>query len=116
VIGLDGLSDAAKYIYKGDRPLALYIYSKSKTTARRFLARTISGGAGVNIPMLHISVEDMPFGGVGASGQGAYHGEYGFLTFTHERGVFEAPVWHPSRLVAPPYGKVFEFFKKLQTG
>lgn len=116
VIGHDGLSDAAKYINKGDRPLALYIYSKSKTTARRFLARTISGGAGVNIPMLHISVEDMPFGGVGASGQGAYHGEYGFLTFTHERGVFEAPVWHPSRLVAPPYGKVFEFFKKLQTG
>ena len=116
VIGHDGLSDAARHINKGDRPLALYVYSKNKQTARRFLSRTISGGAGVNIPMLHISVEDMPFGGVGASGQGAYHGEYGFLTFTHERGVFEAPVWHPSRLVAPPYGKVFEFFKKLQTG
>ncbi|MEQ8404246.1 MAG: coniferyl aldehyde dehydrogenase [Oceanicaulis sp.] len=116
VIGHDGLSDAAKFINTGDRPLALYVYSKNKQTARRFLSKTISGGAGVNIPMLHISVEDLPFGGVGASGQGAYHGEYGFLTFTHERGVFEAPVWHPSRLVAPPYGKVFEFFKKLQTG
>jgi coniferyl-aldehyde dehydrogenase len=116
VIGHDGLNEAARRINEGDRPLALYIYSKNVQTARRFLAQTISGGAGVNIPMLHISVEDLPFGGVGASGQGAYHGEYGFLAFTHERGVFEAPVWHPSRLVAPPYGKVFEFFKKLQAG
>ncbi|WBQ12350.1 aldehyde dehydrogenase family protein [Hyphomonadaceae bacterium BL14] len=116
VLGHDGLSDAARFINDRDRPLALYVYSKSNATARDFLARTMSGGAGVNLPMLHLSVEDMPFGGVGASGQGAYHGETGFLTFTHERAVFEAPVWHPSRLVFPPYGKVFEFFKKLQAG
>ena len=116
VLGHDGLEDAARFINRRDRPLALYIYSKSTATARRFLARTLSGGAAVNIPMLHLSVEDLPFGGVGASGQGAYHGEHGFLTFTHERAVFEAPVWHPSRLIAPPYGKMFEFFKKLQTG
>jgi coniferyl-aldehyde dehydrogenase len=116
VLGHDGLADAARFINERDRPLALYVYSKSSTTARGFLARTMSGGAGVNLPMLHLSVEDLPFGGVGASGQGAYHGETGFLTFTHERSVFEAPVWHPSRLVFPPYGKVFEFFKKLQAG
>ncbi len=112
----DGLEDAARFINERDRPLALYIWSKSKQTARNFLARTISGGAAVNLPLLHLSVEDLPLGGVGASGYGAYHGEAGFLTFTHERGVFEAPVWHPSRLVRPPYGKVFEFFKKLQAG
>jgi len=116
VLGHDGMSEAARFVNERDRPLALYVYSKNKQTARRFLARTLSGGAAVNSPMLHLSVEDLPFGGVGASGQGAYHGEYGFLTFTHERAVFETPVWHPSRLVAPPYGKVFEFFKKLQTG
>ncbi|XBQ16804.1 MAG: coniferyl aldehyde dehydrogenase [Oceanicaulis sp.] len=116
VRGHDGLEDAARFVNERDRPLALYVYSRSKQIARRFLSRTMSGGAAVNVPMLHLSVEDLPFGGVGASGQGAYHGEYGFLTFTHERAVFEAPVWHPSRLVAPPYGKVFEFFKKLQTG
>jgi coniferyl-aldehyde dehydrogenase len=116
VLGHDGMSEAARFVNERDRPLALYVYSKNKQTARRFLARTISGGVAVNVPMLHLSVEDLPFGGVGASGQGAYHGEYGFLTFTHERAVFEAPAWHPSRLVAPPYGKVFEFFKKLQTG
>jgi len=116
VLGHDGLEDAARFINAREHPLALYIYSKSKSKARRFLSKTMSGGAAVNIPMLHLSVEDLPFGGVGASGYGAYHGEAGFLTFTHERAVFEAPVWHPSRLVAPPYGKVFEFFKKLQTG
>lgn len=116
VLSHDGLEDAARFINERDRPLALYIWSKSKQTARNFLARTISGGAAVNLPLLHLSVEDLPFGGVGASGYGAYHGEAGFLTFTHERGVFEAPVWHPSRLVRPPYGKVFEFFKKLQAG
>ncbi len=116
VLGHDGMSEAVRFVNERDRPLALYVYSKNKHTARRFLARTISGGAAVNTPMLHLSVEDLPFGGVGASGQGAYHGEYGFLTFTHERAVFETPAWHPSRLIAPPYGKVFEFFKKLQTG
>ena len=116
VLGHDGLTDAAKFINERDRPLALYIYTKSKRIARDFLSKTISGGATVNAPMMHISVEDLPFGGVGPSGQGAYHGEAGFLTFTHERGVFESPVWHPIRLVAPPYGRFFEFFKKLQMG
>ncbi|MEO1039910.1 MAG: aldehyde dehydrogenase family protein [Pseudomonadota bacterium] len=115
VIGHDGMEDAARRVNRGERPLALYVYSKSKTTARRFLSKTMSGGAAVNTPLLHLSVEDLPFGGVGASGQGAYHGEYGFLTFTHERAVFEAPVWHPSRLMAPPYGKVFDFIAKMQT-
>lgn len=116
VLGHDGMSDAARFVNQRDRPLALYVYAKKKDTARRFLARTISGGAAINVPMLHLSVPDLPFGGVGASGQGAYHGEDGFLTFTHQRAVFEAPVWHPSRLIRPPYGKMFDFFKKLQAG
>lgn len=115
VLGHDGLTDAAKFINERDRPLALYVYTKSKRIARDFLSKTMSGGATVNAPMMHISVEDLPFGGIGPSGQGAYHGEAGFLTFTHERGVFESPVWHPIRLVRPPYGRFFEFFKKLQT-
>ncbi|HAQ34727.1 MAG TPA: coniferyl aldehyde dehydrogenase, partial [Alphaproteobacteria bacterium] len=98
-----------------DHPLGLYVYARDKDAARSVLERTISGGASVNASMLHMSVEGMPFGGVGASGQGAYHGEHGFLTFTHERAVFEAPKWHPSRLIAPPYGKMFDFISKLQS-
>jgi coniferyl-aldehyde dehydrogenase len=107
ILSHDGLDDAMAQVNAKDRPLALYVYSKSKKNARRVLEGTISGGAVVNNTMLHYSVEDLPFGGVGASGYGAYHGEAGFETFTHARSVFEAPVWHPSRLIAPPYGKIF---------
>lgn len=112
VLEHDGLEDAMKRVNGKDRPLALYVYSKSKKTARSVLEGTISGGAVVNNTMLHYSVEDLPFGGVGASGQGAYHGEAGFETFTHARSVFEAPVWHPSRLIQPPYGKIFDIVAK----
>ncbi|MEE2525594.1 aldehyde dehydrogenase family protein [Hyphobacterium sp. HN65] len=108
----DGLDDAMKRVNAKDRPLALYVYAKSKKTARSVLEGTISGGAVVNNTMLHYSVEDLPFGGVGASGSGAYHGEYGFETFTHARSVFETPVWHPSRLIQPPYGKIFDMITK----
>ncbi|MBI1233012.1 MAG: aldehyde dehydrogenase family protein [Alphaproteobacteria bacterium] len=115
ILPYDTLNDAIAFVNERDHPLALYVYSRDKSLARSVLDRTISGGASVNASMLHMSVEGMPFGGVGASGQGAYHGEHGFLTFTHERAVFEAPKWHPSRLIAPPYGKTFDFISKLQS-
>lgn len=110
----DGMSDAARIVNEGERPLALYVYAKSKQTARRFLKRTMSGGATVNMPLIHYSALNLPFGGTGNSGQGAYHGEEGFLTFTHQRSVIETGTWHPTRLVIPPYGKAYEFFKKRQ--
>ena len=112
VLSHNGLDDAVSRVNAKDRPLALYVYSKNRKTARKVLEGTISGGAVVNNTMLHYSVEDLPFGGVGASGYGAYHGKAGFETFTHARSVFEAPVWHPSRLIAPPYGKLFQMIAK----
>lgn len=112
--GHDGMSDAARIVNEGERPLALYVYAKSRQTARRFLSRTMSGGATVNMPLIHYSALNLPFGGVGQSGQGAYHGEEGFLTFTHQRSVIETGTWHPTRLIIPPYGKAYEFFKKRQ--
>ncbi|MAL08753.1 MAG: coniferyl aldehyde dehydrogenase [Maricaulis sp.] len=115
ILPYDTIDDAIRFVNDRDHPLALYVYARDKDAARSVLERTISGGASVNASMLHMSVEGMPFGGVGASGQGAYHGEHGFLTFTHERAVFEAPKWHPSRLIAPPYGKMFDFISKLQS-
>lgn len=108
VIEHNGLDDAMQRVNAKDRPLALYVYSKDKKTARAVIEGTMSGGTVVNNTMLHYAVEDLPFGGIGASGQGAYHGEAGFETFTHARAVFEAPVWHPSRLIQPPYGKIFD--------
>jgi len=114
VLGYELLSGAIDFVNARERPLALYVFSKDKRLARRVLEQTVSGGASVNAAMLHMSVEEMPFGGVGKSGYGAYHGERGFLEFTHERAVFEAPVWHPSRLIAPPYGRMFDFIAGLQ--
>ena len=82
--------------------------------AARILDQSQSGGVGINTNLLHLSVPDLPFGGIGASGQGSYHGEAGFLTFTHERSVFATGKWHPSRLLAPPYGKFYETVSKKQ--
>jgi coniferyl-aldehyde dehydrogenase len=114
VIGYSELDAATNYICDRPHPLALYVYSTDKKQARRLLDATQSGGAGVNINIVHLSVPDLPFGGVGASGQGSYHGERGFQTFTHERSVLETGKWHPSRLLAPPYGKVYESVAKKQ--
>ncbi|MBO6765003.1 coniferyl aldehyde dehydrogenase [Maricaulis sp.] len=114
MVGYSELDAAIDFVGDRDHPLALYVYSTDKTLAQRVLDETMSGGAAVNINLLHLSVPDLPFGGVGASGQGAYHGEAGFLTFTHERSVFSTGKWHPSRLLAPPYGKMFETVAKRQ--
>ncbi|WP_203292474.1 coniferyl aldehyde dehydrogenase [Maricaulis parjimensis] len=114
VIGYSELDSAIGYVTDRDHPLALYVYSTDKVQAQRVLDATQSGGAGVNINLLHLSVPDLPFGGIGASGQGAYHGKDGFDTFTHDRSVFSTGKWHPSRLLAPPYGKLFERISKKQ--
>jgi len=114
IIGYTSLDAATNYISDRPHPLALYVYSSDKQQTQRVLNATQSGGAGVNINIVHLSVPDLPFGGVGASGHGAYHGEYGFLTFTHERAVLETGKWHPSSLLAPPYGKVYEAVAKKQ--
>ena len=114
VVGYAEIDGATDYVAERPHPLALYVYSTDRGQAQRVLDQTMSGGAGVNINILHLSVPDLPFGGIGASGQGAYHGEAGFLRFTHERSVFETGKWHPSRLLAPPYGKLYDTVAKRQ--
>ncbi len=109
------LDDAVRIINDGERPLALYAVFKEKQKAREVLEKTISGGAGVNATLIHLSVAELPFGGVGHSGIGAYHGHRGFLEFTHQRSVFEAPSWHPHTKLVPPFGKLFEFVAKQAT-
>ncbi|WP_291844174.1 coniferyl aldehyde dehydrogenase [Maricaulis sp.] len=114
VVGYSELDAATEFVNERDHPLALYVYSTDRIQADRILDNTLSGGVGVNSNLLHLSVPDLPFGGIGASGQGAYHGEAGFLTFSHERSVFRTGKWHPSRLLAPPYGKMYETVAKKQ--
>lgn len=91
----DSLDEPIDAINAGEKPLALYVFSKSDAVTKRVLAETSSGGACVNEVMMHIMVSDMPFGGVGESGYGAYHGKTGFDTFSHRKSVLRRPSWIP---------------------
>lgn len=91
------------------RPLALYYFGEDAEEQRRVLEHTLSGGVTLNDVMMHAAMHDAPFGGVGASGMGHYHGREGFIEFSHLRTVFKAPAHDPRREwgVLPPYGEHF---------
>ncbi len=102
----DGIDDAIDQINRRDRPLALYHFGGDAGERRRLLDRTISGGVTLDDVILHVSMEDLPFGGVGPSGMGAYHGQDGFRTFSHTRAVFQQSRFDVAKLAGlkPPYG------------
>ena len=89
----------------GDKPLALYAFTESKRTAERIVAGTSSGGVCVNGTMLHVGVPGLPFGGVGESGMGAYHGRMGFDTFSHQKSVLTRPARPDVSVPYPPFRK-----------
>ena len=107
------LDDAIDYVNAHDRPLALYWYGRDAAHRERVLKETLAGGVTVNDCLWHIAQEDAPFGGVGTSGSGAYHGEKGFLTFTKEKPVFHQSRLNASALLYPPYGRAFEALMAL---
>jgi coniferyl-aldehyde dehydrogenase len=90
------------------RPLAFYYFGADGKRRDRVLRETIAGGVTVNDTLYHFAHEELPFGGVGESGSGAYHGESSFLTFSHAKPVFHQARLAPSRWLQPPYGKRFE--------
>jgi len=99
------LDDVIATINDGDRPLAVYPYSKSEDFIQRVLDRVMSGGVSVNDALFHVAQHDLPFGGVGSSGMGHYHGREGFDTFSKLRPVFrQAPV-SALKFFGPPYGR-----------
>lgn len=97
-----------QYITARDRPLAFYPFTNDKATQDFYLHRILSGGACVNDATLHVVQHDMPFGGIGASGMGQYHGYEGFLNFSKLRPVFYQARISPMKLFTPPYGKVVD--------
>ncbi len=103
VVAVDSIEDAIAFVNDRDKPLALYVYSRSKEIADRVIARTSSGGVCVNHSVMHILPENLPFGGVGPSGMGAYHGKAGFDVFTHHKSVLRKPTFPDPRLLYPPY-------------
>lgn len=91
------------------RPLALYYFGEDPAEQQRVLEHTLSGGVTINEAMFHAAMQDAPFGGVGASGMGHYHGREGFIEFSHVRTVFKAPAYDPRREwgTLPPYPEHF---------
>jgi coniferyl-aldehyde dehydrogenase len=98
------LDDAIRYVNERDRPLALYCFSNDKASYRRVLDRTLSGGVTLNGTLLHIAQESLPFGGVGPSGIGAYHGQEGFKRFSHARAVHKVGFINVFERLGPPWG------------
>jgi coniferyl-aldehyde dehydrogenase len=99
------LDEAIAYVNGRDRPLGFYIFTNDAATQEKLLYSTISGGVTVNNCMLHVAQHNMPFGGIGASGMGHYHGYEGFLEFTKLRPVFKNPRFSLVHLFYPPYTK-----------
>ncbi|APR77149.1 Aldehyde dehydrogenase [Minicystis rosea] len=100
------IDDAIAYVNRHDRPLALYYFGEDEREERHVLERTVSGGVTVNDVIFHISAEDLPFGGIGPSGMGCYHGFDGFRTFSHAKAIYRQPKLDLAGLAGfkPPYG------------
>jgi acyl-CoA reductase-like NAD-dependent aldehyde dehydrogenase len=115
VVPYDDLEGAIAYVNARPRPLALYVFDHDRAAIDRVLERTVSGGVTVNETILHIAQDDLPFGGIGASGMGAYHGRSGFETFSKLKPVFHQSRLNALGLLKPPYGKRFAFLAKWLT-
>lgn len=107
VLTYDTPDQAIAHINAHPRPLALYWFGSDTAARDRVLARTVSGGVTVNDTLMHIAHENLPFGGVGDSGWGSYHGEAGFLRLTQQKAVLNQSRWARGDLFYPPYGKRF---------
>lgn len=105
VLEYESPAEVVDYVNAGDRPLALYPFTHKRALSDMYIERIMSGGVTVNDALFHIAQHDMPFGGVGASGMGHYHGYEGFLTFSKLRPIYYQPAFSPMTLLRPPYGK-----------
>jgi len=107
VVTYGKIDEAIDYVNAHDRPLGLYYFGHARREQEQVLTRTISGGVTTNDVIFHVSMEDLPFGGVGPSGMGAYHGIEGFREFSHARAVYHQPRIDIAKLggFKPPYGK-----------
>ncbi|WP_290652384.1 coniferyl aldehyde dehydrogenase [Aquisalimonas sp.] len=108
IVTVPDLEAALAYVQARPRPLALYYFGQERARQQRVLTHSHAGGVCINDTMLHVAQEELPFGGVGESGMGHYHGHHGFLTFSHQKAVFTRGRVNPTRLLYPPYGGVVQ--------
>lgn len=106
VVTYRDLDEAIAFVNDRPRPLALYYFGSSATNRARVLTRTTSGGVTINGTILHYAQDDLPFGGVGPSGFGSYHGVEGFRAFSHQKAVFNVGRWNGGALLRPPFGRL----------
>ncbi len=108
IVTVDSLDDAIEHVLQGPKPLAVYLFTESRETERRVLTEISNGGTVINHLMYHLLVPGLPFGGVGNSGMGAYHGVFGFEAFSHRKAVLRKPTRPDPSIAYPPYNR----FKK----
>ena len=109
----ESVDEAIGYVNDHARPLGLYYFGSDNAEEEKVLTRTTSGGVSVNDVVMHVSMEDLPFGGVGPSGMGSYHGVDGFKTFSHAKAVFKQAKSDITAMMRPPYG---EKIQKMMNG
>lgn len=114
IVSYESLDEAVDKVRYGEKPLAMYIFSKNKEYTESVKSRISSGNITINDTVKHVSIDSLPFGGVGHSGMGSYHGKYSIETFSHRRGVYRNKARFNIKQIAPPYNeKAFEFLRKL---
>jgi aldehyde dehydrogenase (NAD+)/coniferyl-aldehyde dehydrogenase len=116
LVAYDSVDQAIAYVNARPRPLALYLFSHQAALIDRVLHETVSGGVGVNETVMHVAQDDLPFGGVGASGMGQYHAYEGFLTFSILKPVFRQRRVNGLWLLRPPYGRRVRWLLSLMLG
>lgn len=115
IVPYDTLDEAIAYVNARPRPLALYLFDDSRSVQDHVMRETIAGGVSINETLMHIAQDSLPFGGVGPSGMGHYHGEYGFETLSKMKPIFRQSRVNGMFLLSPPYGNVFKVMMKIMT-
>jgi coniferyl-aldehyde dehydrogenase len=113
VVSYRDLDEAIGYVNAQPRPLALYYYGRDGESRRKVLSRTTSGNVTINGTLMHYAQDDLPFGGVGPSGMGAYHGIEGFRRLSHAKGIFEQGRWNGANLLRAPFGRLTNIILRL---
>jgi coniferyl-aldehyde dehydrogenase len=106
VLTYDTIDGAIAWVNAHPRPLALYYFGGDDAVRRKVLSRTTSGTVGINSTLMHYAQDDLPFGGVGASGMGAYHGIEGFRRLSHAKGIYVQGRWNAADLMRAPFGRL----------
>ena len=115
LVAIDSVDAAIDYINARPRPLSLYHFDNDKARTQRVLERTIAGGVSVNDTVMHFVQNELPFGGVGPSGMGHYHGREGFLAFSKQKPVLYQARWTSMKFMRPPYRGIADFLVRFLT-